>query len=182
MNKRETILKTAAHLFSQHGYHAVGVDRIIEESGVAKTTMYRYFPSKEALIVEVLRERDKACADSLGSFVAEGTNALERVKRVFEWHENWFSSADFTGCMFAHAAAEFFEKDSPIVRLTAQQKRSLTLFIENQIKGLVSAREAKRLARAFVMLLDGATLNAQVLKKKGVAMEAWESARLLLPS
>jgi len=40
LNKRQAILDTATRLFYAHGYHAVGIDRIIAEAGVAKMTMY----------------------------------------------------------------------------------------------------------------------------------------------
>jgi AcrR family transcriptional regulator len=48
---RERILEAAACLFYQDGIHAVGVDTIIAESGVAKMTLYCHFPSKDDLIV-----------------------------------------------------------------------------------------------------------------------------------
>jgi len=45
-DKRQLVLETALTLFRAHGYHAVGIDRVLAESGVAKMTMYKYFPSK----------------------------------------------------------------------------------------------------------------------------------------
>ena len=47
---RERILDTAYELFSRHGTRAVGVDRIIAECGIAKMTLYRNFPSRNARI------------------------------------------------------------------------------------------------------------------------------------
>jgi AcrR family transcriptional regulator len=57
--KREHLIKVAAQVFNRMGYHAAGVDRVIAETGIAKTTLYRHFESKEDLIVAVLR----CCAD-----------------------------------------------------------------------------------------------------------------------
>ena len=54
--KRQILIDTATRLFSQDGYHAVGIDRILAEAGVAKMTLYKYFPSKKELVVEVLGE------------------------------------------------------------------------------------------------------------------------------
>ena len=51
---RQQILDTAVDLFSREGYLAVGIDTIIERSGVAKMTLYRHFPSKNALITAYL--------------------------------------------------------------------------------------------------------------------------------
>jgi len=51
---RERILLTAYDLFARNGIRAVGVDRIVAESGVAKTTLYRHFASKDDLVVAAL--------------------------------------------------------------------------------------------------------------------------------
>ena len=50
---RERIVTTAYSLFCRHGIRAVGVDTIIDQSGVAKMTMYRHFRSKDDLVLEV---------------------------------------------------------------------------------------------------------------------------------
>ena len=51
---REHILRTASDLFYRRGVRAVGVDLIIQEAGVAKTSLYRHFPTKDDLIVAFL--------------------------------------------------------------------------------------------------------------------------------
>ena len=56
---RERILRTAYELQSRHGLRAVGVDRISEEAGVAKMTLYRHFRSKEELALAVLERREQ---------------------------------------------------------------------------------------------------------------------------
>ncbi len=58
MSKKEDIINTALDLFNQIGYNATGVDKIIAESNVAKMTFYKYFPSKESLIMECLHHRN----------------------------------------------------------------------------------------------------------------------------
>src|SRR4029078_5299834 len=56
---RERILDTAYDLFSRHGTHAVGVDELGGGSGVAKIALYRNFGSKDELILEFLRMRER---------------------------------------------------------------------------------------------------------------------------
>jgi len=180
-NKRQTIIRTAAELFSQDGFHAVGVDRIIEVSGVAKMTMYRHFGSKDELVAEVLKERDAQRTQSLHTYVARFDTPFARLRAIFEWHEQWFNSQNLTGCLFAHAAAEFQDKSSDIHQITQKQKESFVDFLEAELLALTGKQAAKKLSRTLVMLLDGATLDAQILGRKNAVMDAWASAQYLIP-
>lgn len=178
--KREAVLNTATNLFSKNGYHRVGIDRIIEESGVAKMTMYRYFPSKHHLIAEMMKEHARTCTQSLVDFTAGIDNPEIRLKAVFRWHDQRFRNPSFTGCMFAHAAFEFSEKNSEIHQVSVEQKRQLTAFLRDILKQMMGTRQANELARIYVMLLDGATLTAQICGRLVAATEAWEAARKML--
>jgi AcrR family transcriptional regulator len=179
-DKRMAVLNTATDLFSENGYHAVGIDRIIADSGVAKMTMYRHFPSKSSLVVEVLKERTRVCKESLADYVAGIEDPEARLKAVFRWHDQWFRSPSFTGCMFAHAASEFNDKANEIHQVSVTQKLQLTAFLRDILKQLLSARKATELARVFIMLIDGATLMAQICGRKTAGTEAWEAAKTLL--
>ncbi len=59
LSARERILATANELFYREGVRAIGVDTVVERSGVSKTTLYRLFESKEALIAAFAAERDR---------------------------------------------------------------------------------------------------------------------------
>ena len=56
---RQRILEAADRLFYQDGIRAVGIDRIIAEAGVAKMSLYKHFPSKDDLILAVLKYREE---------------------------------------------------------------------------------------------------------------------------
>jgi AcrR family transcriptional regulator len=58
LTPREHIINTAIELFREYGYHATGVDRIINEAGVSKKTLYTHFRSKEELLITALRHYD----------------------------------------------------------------------------------------------------------------------------
>ena len=55
IQSRETILNTALRLFGREGFHRVTMDRIAQELGVTKGTLYLYFRNKEELFLETLR-------------------------------------------------------------------------------------------------------------------------------
>ncbi len=79
--KRSRIMQVATDLFSSFGYHAVGVDWIIRDADISKNTLYKYFFSKENLILEVLKERDRACRESLSQLIP---NELPPIQKL-EW-------------------------------------------------------------------------------------------------
>ena len=56
---RQHLLEVASALFYQEGIRAIGVDTIVERSGVGKATLYRHFPTKDDLIVAYLEEDDR---------------------------------------------------------------------------------------------------------------------------
>ncbi len=179
-NKRQVLIDKATELFSQEGYHAVGIDRIISESGVAKMTLYNHFPSKSELVVEVLRQREASAADSLRAFVDRYAQPLDRLKGVFEWHEAWFSEKTFYGCMFINAASEFPDRADAIHRASAAQKRHVTELLGTLLEELFSAAVAAHLAGQFLILIDGATVTAQISGKPDSAMLAWDVAHQLV--
>ena len=64
---RDRILETASALFYRRGVRAVGVDLVVEEAGVAKTSLYRHFRTKDDLIAAFLHREDEdfwKCWDS----------------------------------------------------------------------------------------------------------------------
>lgn len=178
--KRKQILSAATRLFGLYGYHSVGIDWVIAEAHVTKTTMYRHFPLKTDLIVEVLHQHAQACATSLEQAVSQEHLPLERMRKVFEWHHEWFNSETFTGCMFAHAAAEFPSKGYPIHTAAVDQKAALTQRIERILSDMMDRVDANALAPVIVMLLDGATLSVQVSGRMNAATEAWAVAREII--
>ena len=83
--KKDDIITTALRLFNSYSYNSIGVDRIISESGVAKMTFYKYFPSKEKLIEECLLLRNSLLQNSLTAAISkeDEINPLARIKAIF---------------------------------------------------------------------------------------------------
>jgi AcrR family transcriptional regulator len=179
-DKRQSILETALQLFRAYGYQAVGIDRVIMESGVAKMTMYKYFASKNALIEAVLQERDERFRRSLKRFVALFSDPAERLRALFLWHHRWFREPSFHGCMFINAVAEFPEEEHPVRQVAIQHKQWLQSFIGSLLAPMLATELAERLALQCAMLLDGATIAAQISVNNDAAFLAWRSAAGLL--
>lgn len=91
MSKKDDIINTALNLFNSHSYNSIGVDRIISESGVAKMTFYKYFPSKAKLIEECLIRRNINLQESLGAAIAacNPQDYMEHIRTAFFWYHAW---------------------------------------------------------------------------------------------
>lgn len=89
--RREQILKIASELFSEKSYHDVTVDEIAGAVGVAKGTIYLYFPSKERLYLEILEDSFEAIESLLEKEIAKSDSAPVKLKKVlrliFEFYQ-----------------------------------------------------------------------------------------------
>lgn len=179
--KKRILVEKATELFAEGGYTAVGIDRIIAESGVAKMTMYKYFPSKNSLILEVLKERDSAFRSSLMAYVEQHDTVSEKIKAVFTWHNTWFNEKSFFGCMFINASAEFHDHKDEIHKIAAEHKKLIITYLETLLleEYPVSAR---KLAIQINILIDGAIVAAHVAENQDAAKDALEAAESLLKS
>jgi AcrR family transcriptional regulator len=115
---RERIMATAYTLFCRHGIRAVGVDTIIEQSGVAKMTMYRHFHSKDELVLAVLERRERLWTrDWLEGDVSRRAAAPgERMLAIFDVFDEWFHRRSFEGCLFVNALLEIDDRRHQIDR------------------------------------------------------------------
>ncbi|MFC7288980.1 TetR/AcrR family transcriptional regulator [Herminiimonas glaciei] len=179
VDKREVLVQTAMRLFAQGGYTGIGIDRIIAEAGIAKMTLYKYFPSKQDLILEVLTQRDVFFRTSLMNYVDQQEGLAQQILALFTWHDQWFKRKDFNGCMFINAAAEFHERKNPIHQISALHKKLIIDYIESLLKETHGARSAK-LASQINILLDGAIDAAHLSGNPDAAMQAWEVAQYLV--
>src|ERR1700694_4800135 len=108
---RERILEAAYELFSRQGIRAVGIDSIVESSGVARMTLYRHFASKDALVLAFLERREERwIKDWLQREVELRANDPgDRLLAIFAVFDEWFQRADFEGCSFINVLLEIAE-------------------------------------------------------------------------
>lgn len=153
---RERLLATAEELFYAEGIRAVGLDRILSVSGVGRASFYRHFPSKDDLVVEVLRGRDLRWR----AWLDERVTALGgRPLNVFDALAERFARADFRGCAFINTIVETADPDSPAHRVAAEHKAAVTGYVA----GLLAEEghpDPAGTARAVVLLMDGAIVTA----------------------
>ena len=104
----ERIVRAAGDLFYAEGIHAVGVDRVCAEAGVAKATLYQQFRSKDELVAACLRRRAEQWRASVaGPVLARPGSAARRTGAVFGRLGESFAAPGYRGCPFINAAAEY---------------------------------------------------------------------------
>ncbi len=178
--KREHLVQVAADLFIRDGFHATGVDRILEESGVARMTLYNHFKSKEELIVAALEYQDLQVREWLVAAVERlAKRPADRLLAIFDAFDEWFRGDGFSGCLFIKASGEFPNPENPI-RQTAVEHQQM---IVSYIRGLgaeAGARDPEQLAQQLYLLLEGAIVTAHMTGNPEAAKEARAAAEILV--
>ncbi len=103
---RDRLLAAANELFYNEGVHTVGIDRIIEQAGVAKASLYNTFGSKDELVRAYLETRHESVTRRITEAVERYDSPRERLLAVFEGQGELFAQPDYKGCAFARASAE----------------------------------------------------------------------------
>src|SRR6202047_3040659 len=108
VSARERILDASYELFSRRGIRAVGVNEVIERAGVATATLYRHFPSKDALVLAFLEARDQRWTHGLVEAEAHrrGSDPEERLLAIFDVLDEWFHRDDFEAGSFIKVLLE----------------------------------------------------------------------------
>jgi AcrR family transcriptional regulator len=156
---RERILDTAYELFSRHGVRAVGVDRIVETSGVAKMSLYRHFPSKDDLVAAYLGLRAE---QERAAITAQRAELGNDAAAVLLWYADMVGQAvaspEFRGCPFINAAAELPAKSHP-GRAIIGEHRAWLISQAAELLSVLHVVDADAKAEQLMMLRDGAMVS-----------------------
>ena len=179
-SRRDHLINTAITLFCERGYHATGIDLLLETAGVSKKTMYQHFRSKEELIYAALRQYDGVFRNNFMKAVEEaGETPQEKLVAIFDVAENWFGENNFFGCMFINAIGEYSEKKSPVREISKQFKQLMWSYVADLAKD-AGAKNYQELADELCLLLEGAIVTAQVSDKPQAAKTAKKIAQNLI--
>ena len=176
----ERILKVADKLFYQDGIRAVGVDRLISESGVAKASFYRAFPSKDDLVAAWLDIRDQHWRAWLQATIEQlAPRAQDKPLAVFDALDTRFRQSTFRGCAFINTIAELARLDHPGALAARRHKESVRTLLASLLKD-AGYKDFESLAVIFLQLIDGAIVAAVREGKPDAALRAKQLAELVL--
>src|SRR5215471_21616448 len=132
------------------------VDRIIAEAGVAKMSLYKHFPSKDDLILAVLKYREEAV---LGFFRSAMERHAKRAKHplraFFAALKEWFETPGFRGCPFQNATAELADPAHPGTEFVRGHKQRFNEFLQGLVEETVG-KAAGKVAPVVAILVEGA--------------------------
>jgi AcrR family transcriptional regulator len=175
---RERLLEAADDLFYRVGVQTVGIDRVIEQAGVAKASLYNTFGSKEALVEAYLEGRRVRIADRVMRHVSAYDAPRDRILAVFDALAEMVQQPTYRGCAFALASAEA-PSDGLVVHAAASYRSWVrTLFTD--LAREAGAADPELLARQLHLLYDGTSQAVRMDRNLSAALEARAVASVLL--
>ena len=177
---RRRILETADRLFYRDGIRAVGIDRIIAEAKVAKMSLYKHFPSKDDLILAVLRHREQGVLEFFRSAMERhGKKAKSPLRAFFAALKDFFESPGFRGCPFQNAAVELADPTHPGTEFVRGHKQRFSEFLRGLVEQTVGKAAAK-VTPAVNILVEGAIITAVIQGNPHAAEVARDAALKLV--
>ena len=181
---REHVLEVAHELFYWHGIRATGVDAVAAEAGVAPTTLYRLFASKDDLVAAYIERADRLYREWMTEATAPAVGTpRERIAALFDALDEQVQPQRCRGCPFLMALAEFPDPQLPAHARAVAMKA----WVHGRLRELTGALAAtepvsdpEALADQLAVLMEGVYASAQALGAAGPARRARATAETLI--
>ncbi|WP_179414661.1 TetR/AcrR family transcriptional regulator [Mucilaginibacter sp. E4BP6] len=155
---RDRIIDTAGRLFYKQGYVNTGINQIIEESGVVKSSLYASFRSKEEILMEYLITVGEATDESMLAAAMKHKDPKKQVLAIFDQLIKIVETDDYYGCTFLNVISEIPKDNQVVTEQIKKQKNSLrSLFAR-----LLEPIGKEDLANEIYTLFDGAMIANKV--------------------
>lgn len=160
--KRQVLVDTALKLFYENGVNSIGINEILKVSGIAKKTLYRHFESKNALVLEALKQRNNDFLEWLDDCLSGATSDSELISKLFGALASWFSNSEaalgeFRGCFFIKTSAEFSDPNSEVSLYCQLHKQQVRELIRSRL-----SKPSNDYLDAICLLKEGAITTAYV--------------------
>ncbi len=150
------VVNHAIHLFHHHGFHLVGVDRIVRESEITKMTFYHYFQSKARFIEICLLVQKERLQEKVIAMVEYDHNSsvMEKLKTLYDLH------TDLDGLYYLLLKAIFETKNtySNAYPIAIKYRTWLTNEIYSLLR-MLKAYSSYDEAKLFLQMIDGAMIQ-----------------------
>lgn len=178
--KRDEMIKSAFDIFYKNGFHATGVDAIIDGTGISKRTLYKHFLSKEGLIIATLNyyheTRYKEIAHYLEKTTAE--NPVDKVLMIFDLLIELVDAGNLDGCFAMNAKTEYAHKAAEIEAACDMHINKLEMLVEKYlIEGKIT--DSKATATQVTMLFEGSILRSKAIQSSAPIKLAKKAAKVI---
>ncbi len=177
---RERILHVAARLFRENGVRAVGLQQVIDDTGLGKSLLYREFSTKDDLVAAWLREGREGWWRSMAATTAplDGDPAGQLLA-VMELAAEAVAAEDFRGCIFHNTSIEFRDPEHPAHQEAVLHLRQLRDHLR-QLGAEAAASDPDELADGLMLIMDGMYASGGVLGAAGPARMGLPLSRILI--
>jgi AcrR family transcriptional regulator len=174
------VLATASRLFYAHGVRAVGVEWIVEESGVAKTSLYRHFHTKDDLVAAFLEREDREFWTQWDAVVnAVAGDPMRELMALLDWIGQRVCRDGYRGCPQINVAAEFSDPEHPARKIRTRHKAEMFERLKVLVKRIKKNRPDD-VAHQIALLIDGAFTSDGRLSRVGATRILQTAARALI--
>lgn len=178
---RRNILEVATRLFYTRGIRAVGMDSVIKECGVGNATVYRQFPTKDALATAYVEGRADAWFERMREATGEHGDPRDKLIAVFQVLATDCAGSSYRGCPMLNTSTEFPEGQHPAHLAAVTHKQQVRDWFCSMAAD-AGAGDPDRLAEELLIVLNGAYATAAVLDGGTYGKRAVELARRLITS
>lgn len=173
---RQRIARDLERSFTEQGFAEPGVAALRADADVSLRTLYKYFPSREAMVVGALEHRDQTYFEWLaGGPENDADHVLHPLVRLGDWLEEVAN----TGCLFLTALAEYPESD--VIRTAVEtHKAKLADEFRIRLQRVAPGRDLTDLAESLFLLHEGMTQAARVRGRARATEVTLRAARAAL--
>ncbi|KAA0021402.1 TetR/AcrR family transcriptional regulator [Antrihabitans cavernicola] len=178
---RSHLLKVAGELFYAKGIRATGVDLVAVEAGVAPTTLYRQFASKDDLVGSYVEGVDLAFRDRFASAIAAaGAEPRDQIFAIFDDAIAQAAQDHFRGCPAQMALAEYPDPASS-AHANAVTAKSWLLNSIAAVTERLDVDDSVALARQLFVVWEGMLASTMSMGSTGPAQQSRRIVEALLP-
>jgi AcrR family transcriptional regulator len=177
---RERLVETVCELFYSEGIRAVGIDAVVERSGVSKSSLYRTFESKDALIAAFAEEWNRRYWQWWdGVIVAHPGAPRAKLDALFKGLAAQISTPQFRGCPFTNLVTEISDRKHPGTAIACANKQEVRRRLR-ALSGELGVRHPRRLGDRLALIMDGAYGRGTTLGAAGLELELLEMVGLVI--
>jgi AcrR family transcriptional regulator len=175
------VLEVAGDLFYARGIRATGVDRVAAEAGIAPTTLYRLFPSKDDLVAAYVERAHGEVQDTaVAAMAAAAPDPRAQILAIVDTFAQQIQDGGFRGCAMQMTLSEFPNPDLPAHRNAVAGKIWVREMF-GELTEKLDVDDPAALADHLSLIIDGMLAVAQSLGPDGPAKSARRLAEAILP-